>query len=165
MSAYTKAVRTVAEIISIVTSTYTHVAATVGRGETYGALCILGGENLYPLQAHLFFGELPENGTRSFEIVREKAARLAGFPSHVSSWQSRHPEKFEYGGAVRIVRPESHIGILSWSSFPELVDEAYMLAVAVEARIMDEREAVYIASLSQNPHLPAVQKVIDYCAW
>lgn len=164
MSAYTKAARTVAEIISIVTSTYTHVAATVGRGETYGALCILGGENLYPLQAHLFFGELPENGTRSFEIVREKAARLSGFTSHVSSWQSRHPERFEYGGAVRIVRPESHVGILSWSSFPELVDEAYMLAVAIEAKIMDEREAVYIASLSQNPHLPAVVEVMNRCA-
>lgn len=59
----------------------------------------------------------------------EKAARLAQFEGHQSSWQSRDPDYDMWGGAVRIKKNDDEF-IFSFSGFPELADEALMLLTA-----------------------------------
>jgi hypothetical protein len=57
-------------------------------------------------------------------FCQEKSIRLACWPDHVSSFQSRNESAEQYGGAILTSEY-----ILSFSGFPELWDEACMLEV------------------------------------
>ncbi|GEM_PF-1678999 len=92
---------------------------------------------------------------RYLTFAQEKAKRLAENPDHKSSWQSRDETKDQWGGAIRAGRY-----ILSFSGFPELVDEAVMLLTALK---WDKRFGGYngdaihqdvdeAAKASNNPH-------------
>ena len=105
----------------------------------------------------LLVGETIENEKQAkyFRLCREKANRLASFPTHCSSWQSRDPENGMWGGAVKV-----NGVIYSLSGFPELGDEAIMLILAeihqvgmtqgviAGSRVLDECEK--IANISKN---------------
>lgn len=95
----------------------------------------------------LGIGTVPaEKGPRYLALAQEKARRLAKHPEHRSSWQSRNPDKDEWGGAI-VASPY----IFSFSGLsPDTADEAAMLMVAVELGYLELVKALTIAKLSAN---------------
>ena len=83
-----------------------------------------------------------QKALKYWEFAQEKADRLANHfgEGHLSSYQSRAPEKMRWGGAIRT--PGGWI--LSFSGFPELMDEAFMLAVARQAGLITVSEAITV---------------------
>ncbi len=97
------------------------------------------------LDAHatMFAGTYAEEkALKYWEFAQEKADRLANHfdKGHLSSYQSRAPEKMRWGGAIRT--PGGWI--LSFSGFPELMDEAFMLSVARQAGLITVAQAVAV---------------------
>jgi len=76
----------------------------------------------------------------------EKGERLFRHPKHLSSWQSRDPEKEKYGGAI-----VTNEFILSFSGFREYLDEAMVLVLAEFLRWISREQAEKIAAISNNP--------------
>lgn len=77
-------------------------------------------------------GEIPKEKEEKYRTLSlEKAIRLSGKldDGDASSWQSRDPEKQQWGGAVSI----GEGFILSFSGLPELADEALVLLIAMDA--------------------------------
>ncbi len=66
-----------------------------------------------------------EKAKKYLSLCQEKALRLALHPEHCSSWQSRDESVQHYGGAIRTKR-----FIFSFSGFPELWDEAFVVDLA-----------------------------------
>ena len=92
-------------------------------------------------------GTVPaEKGPKYLAFTQEKARRLHQHPEHRSSWQSRNPDKDEWGGAI-VAGPY----IFSFSGFtPDTADEAAMLLAAVELGYLEMVEALAIANRSDN---------------
>lgn len=84
---------------------------------------------------------------RSFS--REKAERLFENTEHQLSWQSRDPDANKWGGAVRLPNGV----IVSFSGFPELVDEAFCAAYSVVVGLTDFESASNALVLSSNQEL------------
>jgi len=84
------------------------------------------------------------------EYSQEKAARLVGFKSDDLSWQSRCPKEGRWGGAVRL---SNKLGFLSFSGFPELADEAFCLALAVNAGLISANTAYVLTQCNSNSDL------------
>lgn len=84
----------------------------------------------------------PEKVLKYWELAQEKADRLANHreKGHRSSYQSRDPARMKWGGAI--CTPDDWI--LSFSGFPELMDEGFMLALAHTAQLMSWQEAVAV---------------------
>ena len=90
-----------------------------------GYFCLADAETVLPLLI-MAVGQVPvEKAGKYLSFCQEKAKRLAEHPDHLSSWESRNPEKEQWGGAVRVGE-----FIFSFSGLPEMGDEAVMLAVA-----------------------------------
>ncbi len=100
----------------------------------------------------------PEKREQYFAYSQEKAVRLAQNSEHISSWQSRNPEKNCYGGAIR-VGPAKNL-IMSFSGLPELADEAVMLATALRLLWMSHDEAIQIAKASNNQYFGKLAKKV-----
>ncbi|MEK7554943.1 MAG: hypothetical protein AAB518_03100 [Patescibacteria group bacterium] len=79
------------------------------------------------------------------KLAYEKAVRLAAYPDHLSSFQSRNAYLDRYGGAIRTMRH-----IFSFSGLPELEDESAMLTVAQEEDLFVFGRDIEIARLSGN---------------
>lgn len=96
----------------------------------------------------------PEKRAKYFEFCQEKSRRLADHEDDLSSWQTRHPEQGQWGGAIRTLDQK----IFSFSGLPELGDEAVMLAVVmITTADSPEVELIRtwcdeIAALSRNPY-------------
>ncbi|HEY0908303.1 MAG TPA: hypothetical protein VGE35_03060 [Candidatus Paceibacterota bacterium] len=75
----------------------------------------------------------------------EKGDRLFNNPGHVSSWQSRDPEKKKYGGAIAVGDY-----ILTFSGLPEALDEALCALVALDMGIADAQTVQKIFEVSGN---------------
>lgn len=100
------------------------IAETWGDGRKGGYIFICDDTGTQLLHKKLGEPELSKKEKyRSFS--REKAERLIRNPDHVLSWESREPEQNQYGGAIRL---ESGL-IISFSGFPELVDEAFCAVI------------------------------------
>jgi hypothetical protein len=89
---------------------------------------------------------LIEKSEKYHGLVCEKSRRLACYPGHVSSFQSRDPDNGLWGGAVR------GNYIYSMSGLPELGDEAVVAALMYNfqpwsAGVVDE-----IVKMSNNPY-------------
>ncbi len=106
-------------------------------------LGILGLGKISKLKADKYFG-----------LCQEKAKRLAANPDHLSSWQTRDESKNQFGGAIR-----TNYVILSFSGFPELLDEAYVLHLAGHCRykmrveFLAEDNHVKILQLNNNSYV------------
>ncbi|MBI4091088.1 MAG: hypothetical protein HY422_03615 [Candidatus Komeilibacteria bacterium] len=100
-------------------------------------------------------GNVPlERISRHLNFSIEKAMRLGANPKHESSAQSRNSDKDQYSGAIR-----ARDLIFSFSGFPEDLDEAAMLGIAVYVSQLLPAEAKRIAALSQNDKLlPVLNK-------
>lgn len=76
----------------------------------------------------IFTAEIGKNPLEKFagrlRNSLEKGQRLAGLPTHLSSWQSRDEKKEKWGGAIRCRY------IVSFSGLPEHADEALCIAIA-----------------------------------
>lgn len=94
-------------------------------------------------------GTIPkeEKAGKYFRLAQEKAARLRDHlgEGHVSSWQSRNPDKDEWGGAIA-----TRNFIFSFSGFPEEADEAIMLLAAISVLELSPEDADEIARVSAN---------------
>lgn len=95
-----------------------------------------------------------EKAEKYLNLCQEKAKRLA-ILGGLSSWESRNPEENKWGGAVRF-----RDLIFSFSGFPELADEAVMLATAIRYYNAPDisMEAWEIARRSQNPYWDILSK-------
>ena len=97
-------------------------------------------------------GSCPEEKARKyFEFCQEKKDRLYKNPGHISSWQSRQPEKDKYGGAVRTALDGYYI--LSMSGLPEHGDEAVMVYTAHKINWMNKDTILAIIGISKNPYI------------
>lgn len=117
-------------------------------GRSGGYFCIADGKTGLPVFVAII-GDIPvENAARYWGLCQEKATRLAGYPNHCSSWQSRNPEAMQYAGAIRVRNL-----IFSFSGLSEAGDEAAMLLVAVSIGAEGLfAETMAIAALSQNKY-------------
>lgn len=119
-------------------------------GEEHGGyLCMLDAKTgeavlLCPI------GSMPKEKVAKYRAnAKEKANRLFELsqtdPKQWSSWQSRDEANGKWGGAVR-----SATFIFSFSGFPQLVDEAFMLVLAMRFDGMPGGAADLIAQISSN---------------
>lgn len=94
-------------------------------------------------------GDFPELGKeeRYNQLAHEKIMRLSVNKDDVSSFETRNPEDDRWGGAIRSLPTNI---LLSCSGLPELLDEAYMLAVAVKLGWCSPIRAKRIMQRSQN---------------
>ena len=91
-------------------------------------------------------GDCPQfKAKRYFEFSVEKGERLFHHPKHISSWQSRDPEKEKRGGAI--VGSEL---IISFSGLPELLDEAAVIVFAKFFGWISDKQTEKIANASNN---------------
>ena len=115
-------------------------------GREGGYLCIADGKNGLPILTVLV-GKVPPHKARKYlAFCQEKAGRLAGNRGHLSSWESRDPQKDHWGGAIRF-----NDYILSFSGLPEMGDEAAMLVAAMRSNI-GATVVKNIAQRSKNPY-------------
>jgi len=122
-----------------------HGSAEGWEGRAGGYLCVADAKNGLPLITMLV-GEVPlEKAPKYLEFCQEKAARLAGHPDHQASWQSRNPEKNQWGGAIRFGDK-----ILSFSGLPERGDESAMLLVMAQYGDKNYDASWQIARLTDN---------------
>ena len=129
------------------------------QGRTGGYFCLANAETGLPLLV-LPLGQVPlEKAEKYLRLCQEKAKRLAEHLEHLSSWESRNPDKEQWGGAVRVGNL-----IFSFSGLPEMGDEAVMLAVAgshyVGTKDVSETLST-IASRSQNELWDQLQKFLS----
>lgn len=110
-----------------------------------GFLCILTPGMPAP-DLVTWIGECPwHRAERRFRLSQEKATRLAAHPDHFSSWQSRNPDKDQWGGAIRTRGP-----IVSFSGLPEKADEAICLATAWRCGLIDTVTIDELVKVSDN---------------
>lgn len=128
------------ELIEALESFFYRVADLHDRDSHGGYFCLADGATGTPLFITGIGKVHPEKIARYFNFAQEKARRLASHLEHVSSAQSRDPEKELYAGAIRAGRY-----ILSFSGLPEALDEAVVLTVAVKAGLLSKLEALNIA--------------------
>jgi len=70
-------------------------------GKEGGCFCLADEETGFPY-ATMLVGNVPkEKLSKYFSLCQEKAARLASHPEDIGSWESRNPEKEQWGGAIR----------------------------------------------------------------
>jgi hypothetical protein len=120
----------------------------------------------------LFVNEIGECAAdlsiRCFGYCQEKVRRLLGNleEDHVSSWQSRNPEKKEYGGAIKapvvgmgIEAGKNIIGAVS--GLVEHGDEAVTLVIWMVFRWIILDEAQEIIKISRNPFFYPLLEACD----
>ncbi|QSH39663.1 hypothetical protein JXR01_01480 [Candidatus Kaiserbacteria bacterium] len=93
--------------------------------------------------------------------TKEKPERLLRHPKHILSWQSRNPSLGRWGGAINLSRGTQSGVVLAFSGFPEMVDEAYCMAIGVQMGWVSESGALEIMKISSNADLfPKVNYVV-----
>lgn len=96
-------------------------------------------------------GDFPEPAKKewSTQLAYEKIMRLSVETDDLSSFETRNPSNDLWAGAIRS-HPKRFL--LSCSGLPELLDEAYMLAVAVKLGWCSPIRAKRIMQKSQNEY-------------
>lgn len=111
---------------TVVTESEPIARALRERGQPVGGYLCIADETGLPMLIIKIGEDCPEKDSDRLVFCQEKARRLAAHPEHRLSWESRDPDKQMYGGAVRGSVKKL---IVSFSGFPERVDELYALAV------------------------------------
>lgn len=153
----------VLKVLAMANKFYAPIGVQFGDGREYGCLAIGGDRSAkFPIQLRVPFGNIPAD-KRCYELALEKITRLAEHPDHWSSFESRNPDAWRYGGAIRLSEnTSSTIAFMAWSGYPELPDEAFMLALAVRSGIMTVRRAEMIALKSKNEFFTPVLAAMGY---
>ncbi len=128
------------------------------EGKNSGYFCVADARTGDPIFGPTQVGvSPPEKVSKRVRICQEKAERLAMRQDHVSSWESREPEKERWGGAVRVGDL-----IFSFTGLPELGDEAVMLVAAVEHYRNREAElrAMEIVARSDNHYYKQLHETL-----
>ncbi len=100
------------------------------------------------------FGEMPPEKVAKYqEKSLEKSDRLLAHPDHISSWQSRHPEEGQWGGAIRATSADR---VISFSGLPELIDEALVLVLAFVTGLINSDEFKTAVLKSNNQFAEAL---------
>jgi hypothetical protein len=124
-------------------------------GKRGGALCVAAWTGL--IVSTSLHGEIPEEKVPKYrDLACEKAQRLAMYPGHLSSWESRDGSS-KWGGAIR-----ANDYILSFSGLPELWDEAFMLLLANHSSEIDRVASDRIAEVSWNLHWTQIRESYEY---
>jgi len=149
----------VADLVKIAEFAVTEAIRSFVRREGWtgagGYFCVAEPEHGFPILVTPV-GIIPvEKGEKYLSFCQEKAKRLASHQDHMSSWESRNPDADQWGGAVRVSAVETLI--FSISGFPELGDEAIMLATGGMFFNATDDEVVLnqldsIAKRSNNPY-------------
>lgn len=138
------------KVLAIADKFYLPIAREFGDGKEYGCLAIRGPlTQKHPIELRMPFGTIPES-SRCYTFALEKVTRLTGFSQHWASYESRNVARQEYGGAIRLPETSLDVGFMGWSSFPEKVDEAFVLSIAVRAHLMELDRAKRIAQTTGN---------------
>ena len=130
------------------------------RGGAY--FCLADGETGIPLivlpvgNSGIRF----EKAEKYIELCLEKAKRLSQNRNDISSWASRNLTARQYGGAIRFEGL-----IFSMSGFPEMGDEAIMLATAGATFLSLKRSNTIdyldsIANINANKYWPKLKGYI-----
>ncbi len=124
--------------------------------DSYGGyLCLANPQTGVPYLL-LGMGEVwPDKQQKYFEICQEKAIRLASYPDHFSSAQSRCDSEGKYPGAIR-----TKDMIFSFSGLPWQLDETFMLFLAMSLDCLDMDAAKGIAKISKNGVFSTVAEAI-----
>ena len=105
----------------------------------------------------MLVGLVPQDKFEKYaKLAMEKARRLSMHPHHITSRESRNPEKEEWGGAV-FVNPD----IWSFSGFPERLDEAVMIVAATKMGNLSNHHMRHLAGMfgvDPNPFWPFIEK-------
>lgn len=131
------------------------VGERFGQGRTGGYLYICDSKGHTVLHVELGHPD-PEKKEKYRAFSREKAWRLHKYYEHILSRQSRCEKKEQYGGAIRL--PSGHI--ISFSGFPELIDEAYCAGLV---RVMGCATAVtmkHLKAIEGNSYFDEVHDVV-----
>lgn len=138
------------KVLAIADKFYLPIGREFGTGKEYGCLAIRGPLMLkHSIQARVPFGTIPDD-SRCCSFAPEKVTRLTGFSQHWTSYESRNVARLQYGGAIRLPETSLDVGFMGWSSFPEKVDEAFVLGIAVRAHLMELDRAKRIAQTTGN---------------
>lgn len=130
------------------------VAEAFGDGRTGGCLHARLTDGT-PLLDELLVGQPdPAKLSKYIEFAtQEKPDRLLEHPTHILSWQSRNPDANQWGGAIILPMGVTHSIVIAFSGFPEMVDEAFCLALAVQMKWVSITAANEIAAISSNQAL------------
>ena len=121
------------------------VAEKFGEGSNGGYLFFCDSAGRQLLHKRLGDPNL-EKQAKYHQFSQEKAERLLLNPDHLLSWQSRDLDDNRYGGAVRL----SSGHVISFSGFPESVDEVFCISIARMMNWMSEAEIVERLKISNN---------------
>ncbi len=127
------------------------IAEKIGDGRTGGYLYISDSQNR--MLVHIRIGAPDDSKLQKYiDFSREKATRLCVLSEHHLSWQSRNPKLNKWGGAVRLL---GGAGFISFSGFPEQVDEALCLTLAcgVQKNIIIYNRYHAMSDISNNTSL------------
>lgn len=114
----------------------------------YGGVLMVGrfDESKTVLHLTLPFADVPQSELLNYQRwALGKVKSLEENPTHVTSRQSRNPEKDRWGGAIR-----ARDIFLSFSGFEEDEDEALVILVALDLGLTTEPEALEIMSDSSS---------------
>ena len=131
---------------SIVTEAMKMFADVPGWKERTGAYWAIAG--IYTEGSYVagYAGNSGYSTSEQFRLrCQEKLARLASHRHHLSSAESRNPDRLQFGGAIR-----TNWYMLSMSGLPEDGDEICVLKFAVERSWLTDDQAKRIAELSDN---------------
>jgi uncharacterized membrane-anchored protein len=110
-------------------------------------VCIADGE--LPIFAAMIGSMKPDDHREHWNRVREGAERLAARHTidhhEVSSWQSRSHIEHQFGGAIAA---DSYI--VAFSGPTEHLSEVIALLIALEVGLIDQDQALHIATISDN---------------
>ncbi|MBX2866908.1 hypothetical protein KTR10_03060 [Candidatus Kaiserbacteria bacterium] len=139
-------------LLSIAEASVTAVAERHGNGKKGGYLCLMvqGYQTSEPMVSLHQLGKPDEAKADKYQhLAQEKATRILANQVAASSWQTRDPDQGQWGGGIRTA-PDTAI---AFSGFPELVDEAFCLALARMAGWMAEDEISIVTAFSRNEML------------
>ena len=127
------------------------------QDDTGGCFCLLMLGATDFLIAPMQVGEVPDGKAAKYTILcQEKARRLVDQfkqNGHVTSWQSRDPEKGLWGGAILGPDGQERQYAFSFSGLPEACDEAVSLLVAVKVDHLTGEAALEIGTASGSDEI------------
>jgi len=141
------------QIANLASQVGERIAAEFGNGSGGGYLFICDEDGRQLLHKRIA-SPAPEKRKKYVALSREKAVRLLRHVEHLLSWQSRDPENNKWGGAIRL--PSGHI--ISFSGFPELVDEALCMSLARFLKLIGGEEVDAFAKVGANDNFEPVHR-------
>ncbi len=95
------------------------------------------------------------HAAEAFRNCQEKVARLADHPEHWTSWESRNPEREQWGGAIRTRKY-----LLGFSGFPELLDQAYVYRLSMKLELEPLVTAEWIGRITGDVNFTEWQRLL-----